>query len=240
MFGKDDISYEELEDAFFGVDDETPIEESTEETAEEQQEEIEKTPTEESEEAITPPEEVQEETIINNEQEEEEESETEEVEETPEVEEENLIEKFLDNPEATINELVEAKLKKKDEEILRVRQEEDQQRKAYDIFIGQKEELKKEFASDYDQMLNDGLLKKIENTKGMGEKILASDNMALTAYYFGKFGTTTPTPKQIGTLTANNVAESRAVPPQPLRGNNGNNTPKVGYVDLDNADLDID
>lgn len=130
---------------------------------------------------------------------------------------------------------------KKDEAIKQLEEQEKVQKAAYDKFITQKEELKKDFAADYDNLLNDGLLKKIEKAPGVFEQILRTENMALSAYYFGKFGTLTPTPAQISSLNqvvniGDDSSSKKGIPPQPLKASGENLKPT--YIDLDNFDLD--
>jgi len=155
------------------------------------------------------------------------------------VEEDDFITKLLEDPKEAVKMAI-----KEDPTIIReviaeeiknaqrIVQEEQQK---YQEYLRQKEELKQTYAPDFDEVMSEDVLKKIADNPEIAAEIYNSPNMAEKAYYYAKFGTTSPTLKQIESLIGGKGKRA----PKPIGGGGKQEVPG-GDFDYDPAGVDFD
>ena len=133
-------------------------------------------------------------------------------------EEEDILAKFFENPEETLETLVE---KKMEEKLAAMQAQQREVEEKWNTFLEQAEEAKEVF-KDFDDIMNEGVLEKLSQDPQNAAVVMNAPNIAEAAYYYAKFGTPIPSAKQLATLgiTANEGEKETPAKeaPEPVKG----------------------
>ena len=133
-------------------------------------------------------------------------------------EEEDILAKFFENPEETLDSLVE---KKMEEKLAAIQAQHREIEEKWNTFLQQAEEAKDVF-KDFDDIMNEGVLEKLSQDPQNAAIVMNAPNIAEAAYYYAKFGTPIPSAKQLATLGITQNEEEKEAPtkeaPEPVKG----------------------